>query len=138
MVINQKVTGKASSVPGGLAIGWGCSMVVTLIGSMIVAAMLDRRIMDMDSIGYGTMLILLLASMFGAAFAVHRIKKQRMMVSMLAGIAYYLTLLAVTALFFGGQYEGMAVTGLVVLGGSMAAALIGLRQKRGPARKRRS
>lgn len=138
MVVNQKVTGKASSMPGGLAIGWGCSMAVTLLGSVIVAALLDRRIMEMDSIGYGTMLILLLSSMLGATLAVKRIKKQRMMVSMLAGAAYYLTLLAVTALFFGGQYEGMAVTGLVILGGSLAAALSGLRQKRGAARKRRS
>ena len=44
-----------------------------------------------------------------------------------AGGGYYLCLLAITALFFGGQYQGVGVTALMVLGYTRAEAQTALK-----------
>lgn len=131
MVVNQKVTGKTRSMPGGLAVGWIASAVVTLLGAMIVAYLLDSGKMQMSGIGYGTMIILLAGAIFGAVLAFRCIRRQRLVVCLLSGAVYFLSLLALTALFFGGQYEGIGVTALVILGASLAVGLMGLKPKRG-------
>ena len=43
---------------------------------------------------------------------------------MCSGLVYFVTLLAITALFFGGQYEAVGVTGLLVFGASTAVGLL--------------
>lgn len=138
MVVNQKVTGTAKSMPGGLAAGWAASALVTLLGAIVVAYLLDSEIMQMSAIGYGAMFILLAASVLGALLAYRCIRRQRLVVCLVSGGIYFLSLLALTALFFGGQYEGIGVTGLVILGGSLAVGLLGLKQKRGGHRRRAS
>ena len=56
--------------------------------------------------------------------------------ALISGVAYFLCLLLVNALFFGGSYSGMAVTLiLVVLAAGMAALTAGKgRGRRGPKR----
>jgi hypothetical protein len=48
---------------------------------------------------------------------------------MASGAGYYLTLLAMTALFFGGQYQGMGVTLGLVLAGAGTATLLSVKRK---------
>lgn len=127
MVVNQKVTGTTKSMAGGIAVGWGISVLATLLGAMIVAYLLSREMMQMSAVGYGTMIILLGASAAGAALASRCIRRKRLVVCLLSGGIYYVTLLAMTALFFGGQFEGIGVTCLVVMGGSLAVGLMGLK-----------
>lgn len=129
MVVNQKVTGTASSMPAGLAVGAVFSLAVTIIGSGLVAWLVGRETLPEDSIGYCAMAILLLAGVSGAAMAVGRIKRRRAMVCMLSGTIYYICLLGITALFFGGQYQGMGVTGLMVFCGVMLVLLAGVRRE---------
>lgn len=127
MVANRKVTGTAMSMPAGLGVGLLVSGAITLIGSMVVAWLVIRETIPETSVGYGTIGILLLSSILGAWAAVKRIKRQRLIVCLLAGLCYYLLLVACTATFFGGQYSGMGVTALVILGGSGAVGLMGLK-----------
>ena len=116
--------------------GWLASALVTLLGAVIFAWLLNGERMQMASIGYGTMIILLAASALGALLAFRCVRRQRLVVCLLSGAVYYLSLLAMTALFFGGQYEGVGVTGLVILGGSLAVGLMGLKgEKRGYKRR---
>ena len=51
------------------------------------------------------------------------------MIAMGSGLLFWATLIAITALFFGGQYDGMLVTGLVILAASGIVALTGLRRE---------
>lgn len=127
MVVNQKVTGKTTSVAGGLAMGWGVSALITLLGVMLIAYLLNGEKIQLDSIGYGSIAVLLLSSIAGAGLAFRFIRRRRMLVCMLSGMIYFLSLVALTALFFGGQYDGIWVTGLVILGGSLAVGLMGLK-----------
>ena len=74
--------------------------------------------------GYCAMAILLLASAAGSAVAEGTIQRLRIQMCLAAGGGYYLCLLAVTALFFGGQYQGMGVTALMVLCGAVLVILL--------------
>lgn len=123
MVANRKVTGKAKSVPAGLALALGISMGITLFGSLIIAILLDSQTIQESGVGYGSMLLLLLSSAAGAFIAANTIKRQMLPMCMLSGLCYYATLLAITALLFGGQYQGMGVTALVVMAGCCVTAL---------------
>ncbi len=137
MVANQKVSGRASSLPAGLAFGGILSLVLTIILAVITAKLVDVESLPENNVGYAALVILLLASALGSAVAVGKIKRRRLLVCLASGAVYYGELLAMTALFFGGQYTGMGVTALVVAGGAGLVCLAGMRQGRG-ARRRRS
>ena len=130
MTVNRKVTGTAVSVPMGIGIGCGISMILTLLGAGIVAKMISEEILRETAIGYGAMAIILLSSILGSAIAVYKVKKRKLQVSLLVGGGYYLLLLAMTALFFGGRYQGMWVTALLIFAGSGAVILMESREKK--------
>ena len=130
MTVNQKVTGTAVSMPAGIAMGCAISLLITAAGSMLVAKLIADEVLMDTAIGYGAMLVLLLASALGAAIAAAKVKRMRLQVCLLTGVAYYGALLAITALFFGGQYQGMGVTALLVLAGTGASILLGVREKK--------
>ena len=83
------------------------------------------------------MATLLLSSAAGAWVAAKMVKLRWIVLCLGAGAVYFLTLLACTALFFGGQYEGVGVTFLVVLAGSGAVGLLGLKGENSAVKKRR-
>ena len=131
MVANKKITGRATSLPVGLAIGAACSLAATLILTAILAKLVE---LPVEKIGYGIMVLLIVSSFAGAMISFGRIKRQRMLVCIVSGVIYFAMLMSITALFFGGQYSAVGTTALLVLAGSGAAALLGLRQGRGAKR----
>lgn len=138
MTVNQKVTGTASSIPVGLALGTLTSLGVTVLGAALTAWLILRGSIPEDWVGYGAMVILLLSSAAGAAVATERIKRLRAQIGLAAGALYYGCLLAMTALFFGGIYRGMGVTALMVLCGSALVILLAPRgRNRAGCRKRK-
>ena len=136
MTVNRKAAGTASSVPGGLAAGAVVSMGITLLASALTAWLILGGRMPVEAVGYCAMIILLLSSAAGAAVAIGRIRRCRFQICMAAGIVYYVCLLSITALFFGGIYDGMGVTALMVLCGSGVVILAGSRDS-GRRRSRR-
>ena len=137
MVVNRKVTGTAVSVPKGLVLGGLISLGVTILGSALIAWLLNKEVMAQNKTGYGIMMMILLASFLGAQTASGTIKHRRMLYSLLSGVLYYLVLLSITALFFGGQYEAVGVTALLVFGGSGCSGLMALRSDGGGKRGKR-
>ncbi|MDO5399857.1 MAG: hypothetical protein Q4F17_02610 [Eubacteriales bacterium] len=136
MQAKQAYTGRTLSVPAGLAVGLGVSLSITAAAIGVLAKLVDAETLPWENMGYGIMVMLLAASFFGALAAYARVKRQRLMVCLLAGVVFYGCLLSFTALFFGGQFDGMGVSFLLTLAGSGAAGLLGLRQGRGGAKKR--
>lgn len=139
MILNQKPTGRAASMPVGLLFGAVISLGITMLAVALLAKLMSSGHMKESQLGYGIMVALLAASFGGALAAVGRIKRQRLMVCVLSGAIFFLILLSITALFFGGQYEAVGVTGILVLGGSMLAVLTGGRSgRRGKGKKIRA
>ena len=124
-----KLTAKAMSIPAGLALGILIALVVTVIGSGAAAWLILQGILGEGASGYCAMAILLLASITGASVSSGIIQRLRAQMCMAAGGGYYLCLLAMTVLFFGGQYQGMGVTALMVLCGSALVILLAPRGK---------
>ena len=121
----------------GLAIGSGTSLLITLVGSWFFAYLISKEILEEITIGYCAMFIILLASLTGTAAAVGKIKRRRLCVCGLSGLIYFGILLSMTALFFGGQYQGVGVTALLIMAGSCTVALLGLRGERRVRRRKK-
>ena len=131
MRVNRKPTGRAVSVPVGL--GWGLltSVVITLSGCLLTAHLINREILSWEQSGYSVMAILLFSAWAGAAVTAGKIKRRKAMMCLGAGTSYFLLLMAMTALFFGGHYSGVGETGLMIFCGSTLGILTGIREKRG-------
>ena len=123
MITNGKPTGRAMSMPTGIAVGTLTSTAITILGCFLLAKTVQNGFLKQESIGYGILFLLLLASFLGACTARGKIKRRNLMVCMLSGLIYFLLLLSITALFFGGQYNGTGVTALLILCGSATAAM---------------
>ena len=124
MVSNQRPTGRAVSMPKGLLLGELGSLAVTISATAVLAKLVDVEIVAWERVGYGGMLILLLSSAAGALISSQRIKHRILLVCVLSGAIYFGSLLGMTALFFGGQYEAVGVTGALITSGSMGIGLL--------------
>lgn len=129
MVQNHKVTGTASSMASGLALAALCSILITVLGSVLSANLVLNGMIPEKSIGYCSMVILLVSSAAGGLTAMARIKHRLLFVCIVSGIIYYLTLLGAGLFLFGGQLQGMGATALMVLCGSGTVALLGAKGK---------
>lgn len=112
----KKRSGTALSIPVGLSVGLLVGLLVTIAGAAFTAWLIASEKIGEGSADYAAMIILGVATALEALTAVYLVKKLRLQVSMLSGVCYYVTLLAMTALFFGGQYQGMGVTAIIILG----------------------
>lgn len=133
----QKTSGRASSIPAGLAMGAVVNIAVTGILTAVLAALLDKDTIPWENVGYGILVMIMLSAFLGAITARSRIRRQHMLVCLMSGGIYFSILLSITALFFGGQYEAVTVTALLVACGAGCAVLPGLGQGRGDGKKKR-
>ena len=137
MIRNRITTGRALSMPAGLVTGLFISLVTTVILSAFLAKLVSTEKLEWGNIGYGIMVILLLTSVIGSKATCVMIKRRRLIGCFLAGLLYWLSLIMITALFFGGQYDGMGVTGFIVLCGSAVVCLLESKGDRGRNSNRR-
>ena len=81
MVANKKITGRATSLPAGLAIGAVCSLAATLVLTAILAKLVEAETLPVEKVGYGIMVLLIVSSFAGAMISFGRIKPARTSVS---------------------------------------------------------
>lgn len=137
MYAKRKMNGAATGIPAGLGLGILISLMITLIGAAVTAWLIAAEKIEEGTIGYAVMVILAVAAALGALTAVHFVKRLRLQVCMLSGSCYYLTLLAMTALLFGGQYQGMVVSAIVILAACVIIAFLPSKNRQiGKKRKR--
>lgn len=126
----------ALSIPVGLALGIGISVVVTLALSAVVAKLVDSGKASEGAIGYFALGIVFTAVFAGSVVTAAKTDAPRFAVcGALAGV--YLAIgLGLTALVFDGAYHGVIKTAAVIAVSGSAAALIGRKKGRGAKRKR--
>ena len=129
MLANQKPTGRTMTMPGGMAVGVLLGLCLTVLLSALLAKLVDMEVITEDQIGYGSIILLLLSSGGASTAAFAKIRRRRLPVFALTGVIYLLSLLALAALFFGGQIHGVGPTALVVMSGSMVTFLLSGRGK---------
>lgn len=125
MTVNRKPTGMALSIPTGITIGILVSVFITLSTTFLGAKLVDAEIVSMDKVGYMVLTIIIISSWIGVMTASRKIKRRRILVSLLTGTIYFGTLLVVTGMFFGGQYSGVGETALLIFCGSILGFISG-------------
>jgi len=130
MSVKRKRGNTAWSIPGGIAAGLGISMMIALLGSALLAWLITGERLDISSIGYGGGLILILSSAVGAWFAAAKVKAKQLILTVIFACCYVILLLAVTALFFDGQYQGIGATLVCVFLGAGGMLLLRLLPKK--------
>ena len=125
----RKNNGKVSGMPAGIVAGLLVSMMTTVVGSIITALLIAGEKMGEGQVIYGAVATLIVGSFLGALVASSAVDFNRFVVSSIVGVAYIVVLFCITVLFFGGLYENVWTTGLLIMGGSVAASLVGLRRK---------
>lgn len=122
-MIAVKQTGLAKTMPYGLFLGVLGAVAATLAGAAVTAKLMDQQILETEQTGYAVMVILIAASWLGARISRGAVKRQKAKVCLLTGGCFFLVLTAATALLFGGRYDGVGETALLVFCGSMLAIL---------------
>ena len=135
--MGKKATGRARSMPAGLAIGAAVSTGITILLCAVGAMLIDREMLGENTIGYIAMVTLLAASYIGGLTAAGAIKHRYAAVCGAAALIYYGILIGMNALFFDGIYRGMGVTALLVGCGCTLSLLTVQRKGRGGRAKKR-
>lgn len=133
----KKSTGKGISIPAGIGLGILLCMLISFAGAAVVAYLLSTERMVVSGIGWGAIVIMAIASFVGAMLASKLVKVNRLPVSLGVGAGYILVLLGITALFFGGQYQGIGATIITVLLGSGGAGMLGFKGKKPAIRRKK-
>lgn len=130
MVVNQKPTGTAKSMPIGLAYGWVASVGITALLCALLAILVLNGKIGWETVGYGAMVMIAGSAYAGAAVSCWTIKHRKLIVCLLSGAIYLCTLIGATALLFGGVQGSILVTVMLIAGGTTAAALVHSAEKK--------
>ena len=130
MVTSKKVKGRAISMPQGVGYGLATAVLISVSMIAVLVGMILAGKVNETHVGYFVMIILLLSSFNGSLLSAIRVKRRMMLVSGIVGMAYFLMLLLATAVAFGGQFEGVWMSGLMILIGSVSAGGLVLRLNR--------
>lgn len=122
----KKVKGTAASMPVGVAMGVLTSIIVTFSLAALLTWLAFGGRIEENILGYLVIGVLLIASVLGSLLSAGKVKRRRILVCCLTGLIYYLILLGSTAVFFGGNYRGVGVSGFVVFIGVLTSGLLGL------------
>lgn len=125
--MKRNMASNVKSLPLSIFIGVLVSLVVTLISAGVQAFLIAEEKMTMSTLGYGALLTVIISVLTGSVTGILTAGNKHLLVSLITAGAYFLCLLSVTALFFGGQYENLLPTLIAVLGSGLAAALLSLR-----------
>lgn len=132
----KKITGRAPSLGKSVAAGVLLGTAWTVLCAVILAKLIDSGVMPMEKVGYGSMAAVLSAVFAGASLAGRKAGHMVVQAAAISGAAYFLCLLLVNALFFGGSYSGMAVT-FVLIALATAAAILTAGKGSGRHRRKR-
>ena len=133
----KKISAENFVIPIGIGIALLVSLTITLLGAALGAWAIVTGKIGEGTIGLVTTPTIILAAAVGALIGSVIIKKMRLPMCLICGMCYLLSLLAITALFFDGQYQGIGLGLIAVLAGCVPVAFLpGKKAKIGKGRKR--
>ncbi len=118
-----KRSGRALSMGAAAGIGVFAGVCATVLGAVLMAYLMGKGHIAADALGIWSFAVQLAAAAAGAWIASALYKDKRLILCGIIAGAMYLLYLAMTAMFFGGQYEGLLVGLAAVLLGSGSAML---------------
>lgn len=125
-----KKRGSTSGIPAGIFAGLITALLITILLTAVTAVLIAGEKVGEDKALLGSAASLLLSAALGGICAANVAGERKMIVCLIHGAAYYVTLLCVTAMFFEGRYENILTTGLLILGASVSVGLLGMRGRK--------
>lgn len=123
-----------------IAVCLGSGALAGLIMTAAVCAagawLIGTQKLDPSAAGYCAWLAVALGAISAALVSGFAWREKWWLMCLSSGAVYFVCLLCCTALFFGGQYQGVGVGICMSLGASGACALLAFTSKRGSARRR--
>ena len=135
MKIKRKTTER--SLVAGIGIGLIISILVTTGGVALVTNLALTERVGEQSVGVWAKVVLFVAVLTGTWVAAAATKQKRLQVCFLTGGIYSLLLLSTTAMFFGGRYQAVGITLIVVLAASAFVAFLPVKFKHNLKRRKR-
>lgn len=131
----KQQTGRMPNLGNAVVTGMLTGVAAAFLGAAILAKLVDMELLKMENLGYGILILHPLSVLLGARSAGRRAGHRAPAAAAMTGAGYYLVLLLVNALFFGGDFTGLGVT-LLLVGLGAGAGILTMGQGRGRNRKR--
>lgn len=119
-----------SRLPVGIGVGLSVALLLSLIQAMGAAWLMNTERVGEDAISWMSTVITASAALAGCWAAVCAAGEKRMQVSLLTGASYYLSMLAMTALFFDGEFQGLLLPAGEVAAACLLVGFLSAKQKK--------
>lgn len=119
-----------SSIIIPLGMGLGCTGLMTLIGGILTAVLINIECLPETKIGLAAVVILCAASFGGAVITAKKAGAKRTVLCLANGSLYFLLLAIINLLCYDGAFQGALGSALTIIGCSLVASLLGRRQNR--------
>ena len=122
--MKRKQIKKGSGMTAGICMGAVISMITTLIGSMVIAKMIDMGLLTVESTHYPILAMAALSAWLGTNISIRKTKNRKWIVCMLCQAVYLVGLMITTILFYDGLFDAQVKTIIAVaVGGIMGAVM---------------
>ena len=130
-------SGKMGVTIGTCVVGAAAGFAFMLLCNGIVAWLVIAEYLEESSAGYITLAVLLASAMIGGFSSIRRAPEGKLLASMITGGVYLALLVLLKLACFPGAWGGVGVTVGVVMGSSVATALLMSGQGRRSHKKRK-
>lgn len=118
-----KIQKQTSSAVKHLIICAGISLAITALMGMLTALLIQNEKIPEETMGYAVMVMLLLSSYIGSLIACKKQESKNLSTSVITGGVYWALLLIIGVLCFDGTLQAVGETILLILCGSILAAM---------------
>lgn len=126
----KKAKGTATAIPIGVLWGAIISLLMTIISALMLTWLTLNGITDQEKLGYSIMVSILLATMIGSFVSSTLVKRRKLLICWVTGMAYYITLLEINALLLGRNFQGVIAEGLLITEGSLISGILQFMKQR--------
>lgn len=130
MFRSNKRWSKDAPIPFALLAGWLTAWVTTMLLTLITTFLLAGEHISERAMAPAAVITISISALISAMVAAEKTTEKRMIVCMINGGVYFLSLICCTALFFDGIYQGIGSAALTVIGCSLISGFLSIRQKR--------
>lgn len=119
MISKYRSNQKVRSILSGTIFGTLTSLIIISISVLLLSKLIQNNTIPQENIGFGIMLIILIASFAGTLRAEKMVKRRKIMVCIITCIEILLALFIIAYSFFGGITSGFTPTALLTACGGV-------------------
>jgi len=119
-----------SFIPYSVALGTMVGWMVTILSAVIGASLIHGEMIQQESSGFVAMIALFLGSVTSTLTVAVKMPEKRLLMCLLGGSTYYLSLICCALLLFDGLKGGFAPSAAIVISGLFLAYVTGTKRGR--------